>query len=48
MDDQLSKIAQAKVDDMIARNYIEHINPDGLDILQFADAKGLSFSGNVL
>lgn len=33
IDDQLSHLAQAKVDDMIARDYVGHINPDGLDIL---------------
>ena len=43
LDDLLSRIAQAKVDDMIARKYLGHIDPDGNRIWEFAKLKWFEY-----
>ncbi len=47
LDDNISKLAQMKVDDMIARKYQEHRDPDGNYIDGFAQKRGFSFDGNI-
>jgi uncharacterized protein YkwD len=39
-DDQLAKIARAHSEDMVARKYFKHINPEGLSPMKRAEAAG--------
>lgn len=47
LDDELSSLAQWKVNDMVDKGYVWHISPDGLDILEFSKKKGFIFSGAI-
>ncbi|MBP6981407.1 hypothetical protein KBB25_01380 [Candidatus Gracilibacteria bacterium] len=47
LDDELSSLAQGKVNDMLDKGYVGHISPDGLDILEFSKKKGFIFSGAI-
>ncbi len=43
-DSNLTRLAQEKVNDMIARGYVGHVTPDGLDIVGFARSKKFNLS----
>jgi uncharacterized protein YkwD len=43
MDEDVRKVARAHSEDMVARGYFSHVNPDGLDPFQRLDAAGISY-----